>query len=171
MRRLIESLLELARLDAGQETMKTFPFDLADTTRDCIELIAPLAAEREIQIVSELASAKTVGDPERLAQVITNLLSNAIHYNSNGGKIHVRTKQENGSATIEVEDNSDGISPEDLPHIFDRFYRAEKSRTSGRTGLGLSICKAIIEAHGGKIEVRSELGKGTRFTVTLPEAA
>ncbi len=170
MRRLIESLLELARLDAGQETMKRIPFDLANTTRDCVEMMRPLADERRITIRSELSPAGCHGDPERVAQVVLNLLTNAVQHNKVGGKIRVLTNPSNGSATLIVSDNGHGIAPEHLPHLFKRFYRADAARTSsqGRSGLGLAISSAIIHAHGGSIEVESHIGNGSSFIVRLP---
>jgi len=170
MRRLLESLLELARLDAGQEPMKQLRFDLAGTVRDAIESVQPLAGERGIKIRSELPSLEIAGDPERLGQVITNLLSNAIYYNTDDGEVRVTVQPQNGSALIIVADTGRGISTEDLPHIFERFYRADKARTTvaGHTGLGLAISKAIVEAHGGNIEVTSQPQAGTTFAVRLP---
>jgi len=170
MRRLLESLLELARLDAGQEPMKRLRFDLANTVRDSIESVQPLASERDIKIKSELTALESVGDPERLGQVITNLLSNAIHYNKDRGEVRVSVQQQNGNALVVVADTGQGISAGDLPHVFERFYRADKARTNaaGHTGLGLAISKAIVEAHGGNIEVTSQSGVGTTFTVRLP---
>ena len=170
MRRLIESLLELARLDPGQEGLKQLRFDLANPARDCVELLRPLADERQIKIRAQLLPAACLGDSERIAQVITNLLTNAVNYAPVGGTVEISTKAENGAAVLIVADNGPGISPEHLPHIFDRFYRVDSARTSsqGRSGLGLSISKAIIEAHGGKIEVTSKTGAGSVFTVRLP---
>ena len=170
MRRLIESLLELARLDAGQETMKRIPFDLANTTRDCVEMIRPLADERRITIRAELSPAMCHGDSERVAQVVLNLLTNAVQHNKDSGEIHVSTNPSNGSVTLNVSDNGPGIAPEHLPHLFKRFYRADAARTSsqGRSGLGLAISSAIIHAHGGSIEVESKVGAGSTFTARLP---
>ena len=109
------------------------------------------------------------GDPERLAQVVTNLLTNAIQYNQSEGEVRVKLESQNGLAVLTVTDTGPGIAAEDLPRVFERFYRADKSRTgAGNSGLGLSICKAIVEAHGGTIEVASEVGTGTTFTVRLP---
>jgi len=169
MRKLIESLLELARLDASQSG-KREPLDLSRCAADCIELVRPLADERRITLHSELTSSPCSGDTDQLALVITNLLSNAIHYNREGGEVRVTTRQENGNALVIVSDNGLGISAEHLPHIFDRFYRADTARTSsqGRSGLGLAITKSIVEAHGGTIEVASEPDKGSTFTVRLP---
>ena len=168
MRRLIESLLELARLDAGQQQMKRLKFDLAQTARDCVTLIEPLANERQVKIFCDVPPLKCVGDSERLAQVITNLLTNAITYNKENGEVRVSGEAKSGCAILTVRDTGVGISGADLPHVFDRFYRADSSRTSGNTGLGLAISKAIVEAHGGTIEATSQLNVGTSFTVRLP---
>ena len=170
MRRLIESLLELARIDAGQETMKRIRFDLANTTRESVEMIRPLADERRITIRVELLPAGCHGDTERVAQVVLNLLTNAVQHNKDGGEIRVATKHINGSAVLIVSDNGSGVAPEHLPHLFKRFYRADAARTAsqGRSGLGLAISSAIIHAHGGSIEVESKIGEGSAFTVRLP---
>src|ERR1051326_1214831 len=171
MRRLIESLLELARLDAGQEQMKRERLKLDVAVLDCAKLVQPLAEERRIKIVCEVPkSLECVGDGERITQVLTNLLTNAVNYNKENGEVRVTGESKNGSAIVRVTDTGSGIPAEDLPHIFKRFYRAEKSRTAGRTGLGLSISKAIIDAHGGTLEVESEPGKGTTFAIRLPQA-
>ena len=169
MRKLIESLLELARFDAGQEVLKRLRFDLARTVLDSTELVQTLADERSVKIVSQLAPLETTGDSERLAQVVTNLLTNAIQYNRPDGEVRVELRLENGLAVLKISDTGQGIAPEDLPRVFEWFYRADKSRTgAGNAGLGLSICKAIVEAHGGTIEVASEPNVGTTFTVRLP---
>jgi heavy metal sensor kinase len=170
MRRLAQSLLELARLDAGQESIGRKPFDLAERTRESIDLIRPLAKERGLKIVCDFATVPVVGDADRIGQVIVNLLTNSIHYNKQGGEIRVATRAETGSAILTVADTGQGIASADLPHVFERFYRADKSRSraSGQSGLGLAICKAIVDAHGGSIEVVSQLGEGTTFMVRLP---
>ena len=171
MRPLIVSLLELARLDAGQESLQHVPLDLTRLAEDGIDLVHPLADERGITIHFEDSSpCECGGDPDRLAQVITNLLTNAIMHNRAGGAVRVRVGRENGLARLSVSDNGPGISGEDLPRIFERFYRADESRTgtTGGTGLGLAISKSIVEAHGGSLDVSSEPGKGTCFTISLP---
>jgi signal transduction histidine kinase len=168
MRRLTESLLELARLDAGQEQMKRLKFDLSQTVRNCIELIRPMADERNIKILCEWSPLECVGDSERIAQVITNLLTNAIQYNQAAGEVRLMAQSQNGMAMLAVSNTGRGITAEDLPHLFERFYRADQSRTSGNTGLGLAISKAIVEAHGGTIEVTSRPDAGTTFTIRLP---
>jgi two-component system, OmpR family, sensor kinase len=170
MRRLIESLLALARLDAGQEPMKRLGFDLSKTASDCVELVRPLTDERGVKIVAELQTFEISGDSGRLAQVITNLLTNAILYNKPNGEVHVKLEAQNGMAILTVSDTGQGIATEDLPRVFERFYRADKSRSTGGNGLGLAITKAVAEAHGGTIEVASKENIGTIFTVRLPMA-
>jgi heavy metal sensor kinase len=168
MRRLIESLLALARLDAGQEVLKRLRFDFSKTISECVELVNPLAGERGVKISVELEPLEITGDSERLAQVVTNLLTNAIQYNHDGGQVRVKLKSENGLAVLTVADTGAGISAEDVPRVFERFYRADKSRSTGGNGLGLAISKAVVEAHGGTIEVSSAENFGTTFTVRLP---
>ena len=170
MRRLIESLLELARLDAGQEPMKHESFDLARVVREAVELVRPLAAERHVELRCDLPPTSCVGDPERLGQVVTNLLSNAIHFNREHGEVRIVVEAEKDAACLSVADTGTGIPLEDIPHLFERFYRVDQSRSriQGKTGLGLAICKAIVEAHSGSIQVTSEPSVGSTFKVRLP---
>ncbi len=168
MRKLIGALLELARLDAGQEQMKRLRFDFSRTVADGVELVKPLAEERGVKISAELSPLEITGDAERLAQVATNLLTNAIQYNKPEGEVRVTLASQGGLAVLTVSDTGMGIPAEDLPHVFKRFYRGDKSRTGGNAGLGLAISKAIVEAHGGAIEVSSTENAGTTFTVRLP---
>ena len=172
MRKLIESLLALARFDAGQEVLKRMRFDLSKTVGDCVELVQPLADERGVKVSIEAVPLEIEGDPERLAQVVTNLLTNAIQYNKPGGGVRVNLESQNGLAVLNVVDTGQGIAAEDLSRVFGRFFRADQSRTgAGNAGLGLAISKAIVEAHGGTIEVTSEKNAGTTFTVRLPGSA
>jgi signal transduction histidine kinase len=166
---LIESLLALARFDAGQEVLKRSQFDFSKTISDCIELVQPLAEERGVKVIAEISSLKISGDAERLAQVVTNLLTNAIQYNQPGGEVRVKLESQGGLAGLAVADTGPGITAENLPRVFGRFFRADESRTgTGNAGLGLAISKAIVEAHGGTIEATSEVGTGTTFVVRLP---
>ena len=148
MRRLIESLLELARLDAGQEPMTRSAFDLGQVARECVDLVRPLAAERGLEIVCDLPRVQCAADPARTAQVVTNLLTNAIHFNRPQGRVEISARAESNAAVLIVKDTGQGISAEDLPHIWERFYRADKSRSriQGQNGLGLAIAKAIVDA-------------------------
>ncbi len=170
MRRLLESLLQLARLDAREEPVQNEPFDLASVATECLEHLRPMALEQGVALQLEALPASAHGDTGRMGQVVTNLLTNALQHTPQGGSVSVRTGKEGGSAFVEVSDTGHGIAANDLPHIFERFYRADKARSgsSGRTGLGLSIARAIVEAHGGGITVTSESGKGSTFKVCLP---
>jgi heavy metal sensor kinase len=172
MRKLIESLLALARFDAGQEVLKRMRFDFSKTVGDCAELVQPLAAERGVKISVEVSPLEITGDSERLAQVVTNLLTNAIQYNQPEGEVRVKLELQSGLAVLTITDTGQGIAAEDLPRVFGRFFRGDQSRTgAGNAGLGLAISKAIVEAHGGTIEVASEENAGTTFTVRLPISA
>jgi heavy metal sensor kinase len=171
MKTLTESLLDLARLDAGQEPMKQERFALLRVAGECVEMVRPLAAERGIQIHCDVAAPECLGDAGRIGQVVTNLLTNAIHFNRDQGEVRLAARTEGSVILLTVADTGQGIPAEDVPHLFERFYRADKSRSriQGRNGLGLAICKAIVEAHGGSIEVASQPGAGSTFTVKLPQ--
>lgn len=168
MRRLTDSLLELARFDAGQVNLHREKIDLAALAAQGVDLIRPLAAARNLQIHCDLAPAEVLGDSERLAQVVTNLLANAIHYNRDGGEIRVATGQDGRQAVLTVADTGCGIPASHLPHIFKRFYRVNRSRTGNHAGLGLAISHSIVQAHGGTIEVTSADNAGSSFSVRLP---
>ncbi len=172
MRRLTESLLQLARFDAGQECVKKAPCDLAAVALAATSLLRPLADLRGIRIHTELAPAPFNGDYDRIQQVITNLVANAIHYNRDNGSIYVTVTTAPGDVLCTVRDTGPGIAREELSRVFERFYRADaaRSRSEGNTGLGLAICQAIVQAHGGSISVDSTLGEGTTFTVRLPSS-
>jgi len=169
MRRLISSLLELARFESGQEPLQRARFDLAVVVGDSLTLIRPLASQRGIGIQSELMAASCRGDADRVAQVVANLLANAIEYNHPGGEVRVTTRCVDHAVELEVWNTGPSIPAEDLPHIFDRFRRVDRSgESSGHGGLGLAIAKSIVQAHGGTIAVKSDPGSGTLFTVSLP---
>jgi two-component system, OmpR family, sensor kinase len=170
MRRLVESLLLLARLDARESAPARTPVDLAAVVRDAIALLAPLAARRDVTVGTALAAVSCPGDADQLGQVVANLLSNALHHSPAGSRIDLAVSSRDGEAVLAVTDHGEGIAADDLPHLFERFHRADKTRarTEGRTGLGLAISRAIVERHGGRIEVASEPGRGSTFTVILP---
>jgi two-component system OmpR family sensor kinase len=169
MRALTHSLLELARFDAGQEQISRESFDLAEVARACLEDLRPLARENNITVIDDLAPAPTIGDPMRIAQVITNLVTNAVHYNKPNGEVRIATRLEENHGILTIADTGVGIPAESLPHIFERFYRADPSRArgSGHSGLGLAISKAILDAHNATITVQSNPAAGTTFTVRL----
>jgi heavy metal sensor kinase len=168
MRRLTDSLLQLARFDAGQEKLRREKINLASVAEDSLKLVRPLAAQRHLQVRADLEPMDVFVDAGRVSQVVTNLLTNAVRYNREHGEIRVATRLDGDFAILSVADTGEGISSKDLPRVFERFYRGDQSRTTGGNGLGLSISKAIVEAHGGTIEVASEKGKGTIFTMRLP---
>lgn len=169
MRKLLESLLQLARLDAREEAMKKEPFDLTQTATECFDFIRPMAEAQGVALQLDVTPAMAVGDMDRIMQVITNLLINAIQHTPRSGRVTLKIYLDEKYAVVMVRDTGDGIAAKDLPHIFERFYRADKARTStaGRSGLGLAIVKAIVEAHGGTIDVESQPGEGATFTVRL----
>lgn len=173
MRQLIESLLILARLDASNPERRREPCDLAAIAQEVIDLLAPLARDRSVRLSHELSTARCVADPDQIAQAITNLVSNAIHYNRDQGSVHVSVRSDTVHATVEIKDTGIGMSADILPRIFDRFFRADPSRTGsdGRSGLGLAITREIIGAHEGTIHVSSEPGHGSTFRVILPAAS
>ena len=173
MKSLVEGLLVLASADSGKLTLKRMRIDLASVVEECADLVGPLAADRKVSIDLKPGPAEITGDPMRLAQLVTNLMTNAIVYNRPGGKVTAHLAAADGHAVLSIADTGIGVPAEHLPHLFDRFYRtdASRSRESGGTGLGLAICRSIVEAHGGSITVASEPGAGTTFTVRLPMKA
>ena len=173
MRQLIDSLLLLARFDSGQPDLNCGPLDMSEVATESVELLRPLADERQIKLGSDMTPVPFVGDRERLGQVLMNLLSNAIRYNQEGGRVDVRVERINGDVVVSVSDTGIGIPASDLPHIFERFFRVDRtrSRADGGSGLGLAICQSVVEAHGGQISARSEPQCGTTLEVRLPFAA
>lgn len=168
---LVEGLLALSRLDAGLGRSEWMALDLAELAAATAEQMSLLACDKGIELVCRNAPGVMVeGDRARLKQVIVNLVDNAIKYTPQGGRVEVAVTREGDEAVLEVADNGIGISPEALPQVFQRFYRAEgsRSRQEGGAGLGLAIVKSICAAHDGQIEVMSEPGHGSRFRIRLP---
>jgi signal transduction histidine kinase len=121
-------------------------------------------------MATQLGRARVSADPLRLGQVLTNLLTNAVNYNQEGGEVTVRVETTDRQAIVSVRDTGCGIPEEDRPHLFERFYRVDKARAraSGGNGLGLAICKSIVDAHGGTLGFETQLGRGTTFWIRLP---
>ncbi len=168
--RLVDDLRTLALAESGALHLKREPTNLAELIRDAVSGLESQAQEKDITFRLSLNAGDDANiDPQRVREVLTNLLSNALRYTARGGEVKVHlTETGSGperSVTISVEDNGPGIEPADLPHIFERFY---KSSDSGGMGLGLSIAKYLVEAHGGKIWAESAVGKGTKISFTLP---
>jgi two-component system OmpR family sensor kinase len=170
MTALVEGLLTLARADAGKLDLRREPVDLRRMVEESVALFRPLAEERDVSLAASLDPAEVTGDPVWLAQVVTNLLSNAVQYNRPGGEVRVQLGVAVGEVVLSVADTGCGIPEEDRPHLFERFYRVDKarSRASGGNGLGLAICRSIVEAHGGTIGFETEPGQGSTFWVRLP---
>ncbi len=169
--RLVEDLHDLALADAGQLRLERQPVDLAALAGAAVAQFGPVAesAGVKLELIAEAAPTIT-GDADRLAQVLRNLLSNALRHTPAGGQVTVRVARAGDEARIEVADTGTGIAAEDLPHVFDRFYRGsqEGGRRGKGAGLGLAIAQKLVAAHGGEITVASTPGQGTTFTVTLP---
>lgn len=176
MTELVDTLLTLARADEGTAPLHVEPVDLRAMLLDTEETAELLAEPAGVSVTVEAGAGPVVvqADPSRFRQLVMNLLSNALKYTPQGGRVRLWLERDNGRVRFGVSDTGIGIAPGDLPHIFDRFYRADtaRTRTADRpgVGLGLAICKWIAEAHGGTIDVQSRPGRGTTFTVTLPAA-
>ncbi|MBO0800618.1 MAG: HAMP domain-containing protein, partial [Blastocatellia bacterium] len=178
--RLVEDLLMLARADHGQLELRYEPFDLGKLCQQMIEYISPLAQQKGQDLIyqqngkapeADSGGVKINGDVQRIKQLLLNLLDNAIKYTDFGGRVSLELMAEDRCTVLTIRDTGRGIPPEDLPHIFERFFRKSKT-TSDRSatgfGLGLSIVKWIVDSHGGKISAQSEVGRGTTFIVKFP---
>ena len=169
--KIVEQLFALSRLDAGEAQTEWTRFDLAALVKTTAEQMSLLAEDRGIAIACDANRQVPVeGDRARLKQVVVNLLDNAIKYTPKHGAIQLNVTTVNGHAVLEVADNGLGIPADALPHVFERFYRVDQTRSgdSGSAGLGLSIVKSICTAHGADVEVLSSVGLGSRFRVKLP---
>jgi signal transduction histidine kinase len=168
MRSMIQDLLEATLLEAGQ--LRTVPaeLDLAEVVREVLERHRGALPVERVRVE---ASGRVVasGDPERVERILVNLLSNALKYSPGEGEVTVRVGRAEGGASLAVADRGVGIAPEDLPHVFERFFRARGARQPEGLGLGLYITRLLVYAHGGRIDVESQLGCGSTFRVFLPD--
>lgn len=171
---LIDDLFEMAQLDAGGHKLHLRSNSISDLISDTVESFSASAAKKGISITGDIGPNidPVICDAQQIGRVFTNLIGNAVRYCPNGSQIQVVAYRTALGLVVSVIDNGDGIPAEDLPHIFEQFYRGEKSRnrSTGGTGLGLAISRSIVEAHGGTIMVESQVGLGTNFTITLPQA-
>jgi signal transduction histidine kinase len=170
---LINDLHELAQAEAQQLAMHKQPTNIAQLVKDVTAVFKPAAAAKQIDLQVQLLGAMPTleVDASRLRQVLHNLLDNGLRHTPKNGRIHVTVEQKETGLQIQVADTGTGIAPDELHHVFDRFYRGDsaRSRERGSVGLGLAIVRAIIEAHDGRITVTSPgLGQGSTFTITLP---
>jgi len=168
---IIDQLLALARADSGKESFKFKDIELAEMIKELCSDAEILAREKDIIMRTGcIEHIVTKGDTRSLKTLAFNILSNAIRYTPNGGQITVSLLKKGSTAVLSISDTGVGIPRDDLPFIFEKFYRVDKarSRLEGGSGLGLAICKHIVEVHGGRIEVESQVGEGTTFYVYLP---
>jgi len=168
---LTSSFLDLARLESGRVQFHLEPFDLQTMLAECLQTMQSKADESHIGMSLEIPPdfPEVEADRDKMKQVVLNLLSNAIKYNSANGLVEIIAASDADEWTLSIRDTGIGIPAKAIPHLFQKFYRVQASegKVSG-TGLGLSICKQIVNGHGGSIEVKSRLGKGTRFTIHIP---
>jgi heavy metal sensor kinase len=169
---LIEQLMLLARADSGFELVRHVRLDLVSPFREACSEVRALAAAKQISFFENVAASSIAvdGDAQGLRRLFLILLDNAVKYTPDGGEVRAGLDFTDGFAVAEIRDTGIGIDSGDLPHVFERFYRADKARETGGAGLGLSIGRWIAEAHGGKIEVKSEPRRGSVFRVRLPIA-
>ena len=170
--RLVEDLRLLAQVEAGALTLQLSLTRMEELLQSSVEAVRPRAEAKGVNVTLELDQSlpDMELDATRVAQVIGNLLENGITHTPEGGRVAVTARADDGGVEIAVADTGPGIPPEELPRLFDRFYRADPSRAraTGGSGLGLTIARRLIEAHGGTIEAHSVLGQGSRFTIHLP---
>jgi heavy metal sensor kinase len=171
--KIVDALFAISRLDAGEAQQEWARFDLASLAASTTEQMSLLAEDKGVSVACNVQGHASVeGDRARIKQVVVNLLDNAIKYTPSGGSINLNVHASESKAIMEVADTGIGIPPSALPHLFERFFRVDKarSRDAGGAGLGLAIVKSICAAHGGRVEVESTEGQGSRFKVELPLA-
>lgn len=172
MGRLVNELLDLARIEAGHIQLNIESVNMTEFSERIARKFTGVANENNVELIDEIASSDSEAyvDSDRIEQVMTNLVDNAIRYTSVNGSVTIRLEEVINGFKLEVEDTGAGIPEDDLPFVFERFYKADKARTRGRagTGLGLAIVKNIVEAHKGRISAHSKIGEGTTFSVFLP---
>jgi signal transduction histidine kinase len=173
MSAMVNQLLTLARAEAGEERVELEPVALASVVQPLVDAIQPVADEKGVTIgLIADPDVWALADAGRMRHLVLNLLNNALQHTPSGGRIDVTVSRSGHTPYLQVSDTGEGIPPEDLPHIFLRFYRGDRARQrgAGNAGLGLAIVRWIVDAHGGDIKVQSEPGRGARFTVTLQAA-
>lgn len=166
--RLIKDLLDLGRLEAGVTPLEQQPLNLRNLLNRAVRAMEPRMRSQGVEIVMNVTDLHIDGDPERLLQAFLNVLDNAIKHSTSGGTVIVVGKKEGGQVVVKIQDRGTGISDRDLPHIFEQFYTADRSRKGSSTGLGLAISRRIVEAHGGRIAASSIPNQGATFTIYLP---
>jgi two-component system phosphate regulon sensor histidine kinase PhoR len=170
MERLVKDLLRLARLDAGQEAVELAPCDVEGLLKGIVNDFEPIAAQKQQRIGTHVAvdARSLLTDAAKLHDIARNLIENAVNYTPDGGAIEVKAERSDGVFQLTVADTGHGIAPDDLPRVFERFYRVDKSRAKPGTGLGLSIVKHLAQVLGGEVTASNQPGGGALFTVILP---
>ena len=168
---MINAMLDISEAEAGAEKLEIQAISVPEVVHHACDLFQPLAEEKEMSLTLKASkSCHILGDIKKIQRLVANLLDNALKYNSPGGAVKVEVNCDDNDVKVRVDDNGVGIAEKDLPHIFQRFFRCDKSRSEEGTGLGLSLAQAIARAHGGSIDVQSVPGKGSSFTLTVPKA-
>jgi signal transduction histidine kinase len=172
LQRLVEELFELAKLDARQVQLRLEPVQVAELAQDVALKLAPEAQAAGVSLSVEPGGELPLvnGDVAMLERVLTNLMENAVRFTPSGGRVRALLRGGPGTVQVTVSDTGIGIAPEDLPHVFERFYRGDRSRSSGShngAGLGLAIARQIVELHGSALAVASRPGEGAEFSFTL----
>jgi two-component system phosphate regulon sensor histidine kinase PhoR len=167
---MVSELTELSRIETGRAELRISPVNLNLLVEEVITQLNTLAQRQQVTITTDMTTDLPIinADNDRIRQTLTNLVHNAIKFNHPGGRVIISTKVDGESFTVSVSDTGIGISREDLPHVFERFYKADKARPTGGSGLGLAIAKHVVQAHGGSIWAQSEEGKGSTFSFSLP---
>ena len=166
---MLKTLMDISEAETGTMRLDLTAIDLPDLVRDVTDLYQIVAEEKKVALNAKLPDRLQIqADRNRIQQALANLLDNAIKYTGPGGNVEVAAYQKDHEAILTVKDSGMGISTEDLPRIWDRLYRGDKSRNEKGLGLGLSLVKAVVRAHHGSVEVASEVGRGSVFTVSLP---
>jgi two-component system phosphate regulon sensor histidine kinase PhoR len=167
---MVEELLELSRIESGELPLAQEPVEMAAVVADAVERLRPQAEKQGLSLTLDAAPdlPPVIGDAERLERVVVDLIHNAVKFTPAGGSVHVWAGLADGRVTVRVSDTGVGIAPEDLPRIFERFYKGGRGRGGGGTGLGLAVVKHVVEAHGGTVSVESEPGRGSTFSFSIP---
>jgi signal transduction histidine kinase len=168
---MLDTLMDISEAETGTMRLDIAEAPIAGIVSEVVELYENVAEDKHIEVSAEVEAGLTVpADARRLRQVLANLLDNAIKYTPSGGRVSIRARRDGSAARLDVTDTGAGISSHDLPHIWDRLYRGDQSRAERGLGLGLSLVRAIVAAHGGTVDVAAQPGEGSTFTIRLPAA-
>jgi two-component system phosphate regulon sensor histidine kinase PhoR len=167
---LVEELLELSRIESGAVPLAREPVEMGQVLAEAVDRMRRQAERKQLTLTLDVADnlSPVIGDADRLERATVNLIHNALKFTPSGGSVHVHVASEDGAVKVRVSDTGVGIAAEDLPRVFERFYKADRARRGGGTGLGLAVVKHTVEAHGGTVAVESEPGRGSTFTFSIP---